>query len=160
MGGGLPIGACIAFGSAAELFRPGQHASTFGGNPVACAAALAVLRTIEDDGLLASVKSVGSHLAERLQLLDDPLVLHVRGQGLWQAVALTAPVASEVEAAARARGLLVNAVQPTAIRLAPPLITTWADVDEAVPILAASLRDVTLARQTAGPDTAGRGPTP
>jgi acetylornithine aminotransferase len=142
LGGGLPIGACLGVGAAGELFAPGDHGSTFGGNPIACAAALAVLDTIIADNLLDNVKRVGEHLAQALTGLDSPLVTGVRGSGLWRAVALAGPHASAVEAAALERGLLVNAVKPDAIRLAPPLILTEAEVDEAVPLLAAALQDV------------------
>lgn len=142
LGGGLPIGACLGVGAAGELFQPGDHGSTFGGNPVACAAALAVLDTIADEHLLDNVKRVGEHLAGELAALDSPLVAGVRGSGLWRAVALTDDRAGLVETAARARGLLVNAVKPDAIRLAPPLILTEAEVDEAVPLLADALREV------------------
>ncbi|GAB2467702.1 aspartate aminotransferase family protein [Jatrophihabitans fulvus] len=141
LGGGLPIGACIGIGAAGELFRPGDHGSTFGGNPVSCAAALAVLATIEADGLLDHVKSVGEHLAARLDALDSPLVDHTRGSGLWRAVALTGEHAAAVETAARGHGLLVNAVRPDALRLAPPLIVTEAEVDAAVDRLAAALSE-------------------
>jgi acetylornithine aminotransferase len=141
LGGGLPIGACLAVGAAGDLFAPGDHGSTFGGNPVACAAALAVLDTIADDHLLDNVKRVGEHLAQQLESLDSPLVAGTRGSGLWRAVALNGDRAAAVETAARQRGLLVNAVKPDAIRLAPPLILTEAEVDEAVPLLAAALRD-------------------
>jgi acetylornithine/N-succinyldiaminopimelate aminotransferase len=142
LGGGLPIGACLGVGAAGELFAPGDHGSTFGGNPVACAAALAVLTTIADDHLLDNVKRVGEHLAHRLEAIDNPLVTGVRGSGLWRALVLDAESAPAVEAAARSRGLLVNAVKPNAIRLAPPLILTEAEVDEAVPLLAAALDEV------------------
>ena len=142
LGGGLPIGACLAVGPAGELFAPGDHGSTFGGNPVACAAALAVLQTIEDDGLLDGVKRVGEYLAGRLEALDSPLVASVRGSGLWRGVGLTGPHAPAVEAAARERGLLVNTVRPDTLRLAPPLILTEADVDDALPRLAAALGTV------------------
>jgi acetylornithine aminotransferase len=142
LGGGLPIGACLGVGVAGELFGPGDHGSTFGGNPVACAAALAVLTTIADEHLLDNVKRVGEHLAHQLDSLDAPLVAGSRGSGLWRAVALTRQQASAVETAARARGLLVNAVKPDAIRLAPPLNVTEAEVDEAVPLLAAALEEV------------------
>jgi acetylornithine aminotransferase len=142
LGGGLPIGACLGVGAAGELFAPGDHGSTFGGNPVSCAAALAVLTTIADDHLLDNVKTVGEHLAHRLDGLASPLVADVRGSGLWRALALTGDHAAAVEAAARTRGLLVNAVKPDAIRLAPPLILTEAEVDEAVPLLAAALNEV------------------
>ena len=126
LGGGLPIGACIGLGAAGAGFAKGDHGSTFGGNPVACAAALAVLEVIERDGLLAHVNAVGEHLAAGLGEVSHPLVSGVRGLGLWRAVVLTAEVAPDVEAAARRAGFLVNAVQPDAIRLAPPLILSAA----------------------------------
>jgi acetylornithine aminotransferase len=142
LGGGMPIGACLGLGAAGELFRPGDHGSTFGGNPVACAAALAVLTTIADDHLLDNVKRVGEHLAGRLDALPGPLVKGTRGSGLWRAVVLNDTQAPAVEAAARARGLLVNAVKPDVLRLTPPLILTEAEVDDAVPRLAAALDEV------------------
>jgi acetylornithine/N-succinyldiaminopimelate aminotransferase len=142
LGGGLPIGACLAVGPAGELFAPGDHGSTFGGNPVACAASLAVLTTIEHEHLLDLVKRVGEHLGTALAALDGPLFAGTRGTGLWRAVALTGAHAGAVEAAARERGLLVNAVKPDVIRLAPPLIVTEADVDEAVALLAQAIEDV------------------
>src|SRR5215469_354593 len=122
LGGGLPIGACIGIGAAGSGFARGDHGSTFGGNPVACAAALAVLDTIEREGLLENVKQVGAKLRDGLGSIDHKLVTGVRGSGLWQAIALSEPAASAIEAAARQSGFLVNAVQPDAIRLAPPLI--------------------------------------
>jgi acetylornithine aminotransferase len=122
LGGGLPIGACIGLGAAGTGFAKGDHGSTFGGNPVACAAALAVLEVIERDGLLAQVEQVGQQLGSGLDAVRHPLMAGVRGTGLWLAIVLTAAVAADVEAAARAAGFLVNAVQPDAIRLAPPLI--------------------------------------
>jgi len=123
-------------------FAKGDHGSTFGGNPVACAAALAVLDTIERDGLLAHVTSVGEHLAAGLQAVDHPLVAGVRGAGLWRAIVLTADVAPDVEAAARRAGFLVNAVQPDAIRLAPPLILSSAEADEFTAALPAILAGI------------------
>lgn len=139
LGGGLPIGACLGVGAAGELFAPGDHGSTFGGNPIACAAALAVIDTIANDHLLDNVKRVGEHLAHRLDALGSPLVAGTRGTGLWRAVQLGVDKAGAVETAARERGLLVNAVRPDTVRLAPPLILTEAEVDEAVPLLAAAL---------------------
>jgi acetylornithine aminotransferase len=130
LGGGLPIGACVGFGRCGTGFAKGDHGSTFGGNPVACAAALAVLDTIERDGLLAQVTAVGERLKVGLQAVRHPLVADVRGRGLWLAVALTAARAADLEAAARHAGFLVNAVQPDAIRLAPPLILSAAEADE------------------------------
>jgi acetylornithine aminotransferase len=122
LGGGLPIGACIGIGAAATGLQRGDHGSTFGGNPVACAAALAVLDVIERDGLLEHVTEVGAVLSAGIAGVSHPLVAGVRGSGLWLAMALTSPAASLVEAAAREAGFLVNAVQPDAIRLAPPLV--------------------------------------
>jgi acetylornithine/N-succinyldiaminopimelate aminotransferase len=130
LGGGLPIGMCVGLGAAGAGFAKGDHGSTFGGNPVACAAALAVLDTIERDGLLGHVTAVGEHLAASLSQISHSLLAGVRGVGLWRAVVLTAEVAPDVEAAARRAGFLVNAVQPDAIRLAPPLILSTAEADE------------------------------
>jgi acetylornithine aminotransferase len=143
LGGGLPIGACLALGDAGELFAPGDHGSTFGGNPVSCAAALAVITTIADDHLLDQCKRVGEHLGNELAGLTGPLVAGQRGTGLWRALVLTGAHAGAIEAAARDRGLLVNAVKPDVIRLAPPLILTEADVDEAIPLLSAAIAEVT-----------------
>jgi acetylornithine/N-succinyldiaminopimelate aminotransferase len=126
LGGGLPIGACIGLGAAGTGFAKGDHGSTFGGNPVACAAALAVLGTIEREGLLAHVTEVGGYLQDSLGSVRHPLMAGVRGAGLWLAIVLTAEVAPAVEAAARQAGFLVNAVQPDAIRVAPPLILSAA----------------------------------
>jgi acetylornithine/N-succinyldiaminopimelate aminotransferase len=124
LGGGLPIGACVGVGAAGSGLRKGDHGSTFGGNPVSCAAALAVLDTIERDGLLDQVRQTGAVLADGIASVSHPLLAGSRGTGLWRALVLTAPVGGLVEAAARKAGFLVNAVQPDAIRLAPPLILT------------------------------------
>jgi acetylornithine/N-succinyldiaminopimelate aminotransferase len=142
LGGGLPIGACIGVGSAGELFAPGDHGSTFGGNPVCCAAALAVLDTIARDGLLDHVKRVGEHLNDGLNQLGSPLVTGVRGSGLWRGLTLSGAHAGAIESAAREQGLLVNAVQADVIRLAPPLIVTEDQVDQAVAALSAALAQV------------------
>ena len=132
LGGGLPIGACIGLGESGGAFAKGDHGSTFGGNPVACAAALAVLATIERDALLANVTAVGVRLAAGLAAVRHPLLSGVRGTGLWLAAVLTADIAPAVEAAARRSGFLVNAVQPDAIRLAPPLILSATEADSFV----------------------------
>lgn len=129
LGGGLPIGACLAFGDAAGLLQPGQHGSTFGGNPVAAAAALAVLDTIERDDLLARADTLGERLRAGIAGTGHPLVAGVRGLGLMLAVVLTAPVAAAVEAAAREAGFLVNAVDRDVVRLVPPLVLTDAQAD-------------------------------
>jgi acetylornithine/N-succinyldiaminopimelate aminotransferase len=132
LGGGLPVGACVGLGPAGRLLAKGDHGTTFGGNPVACAAALAVLDTIERDGLLGHVTEVGASLAAGLRAIDHPLLAGVRGSGLWLAMVLARPAAAAVEAAAREAGLLVNAVQPDAVRLAPPLILPAVDADRVV----------------------------
>jgi acetylornithine aminotransferase len=129
LGGGLPIGACLAFGAAADLFGPGSHGSTFGGNPVSCAAALAVLGTISAEGLLDHVKRVGERLRRGIEALGHPLVSHVRGAGLLLGIVLTAPASGAVAAAARDAGFLVNPIQPDVVRLAPPLILTVEQAD-------------------------------
>ncbi|MFI1918598.1 acetylornithine transaminase [Nocardia sp. NPDC020380] len=124
LGGGLPIGAVLAQGAAAELLQPGMHGTTFGGNPVCAAAALAVLRTIDEEGLLAHVESVGKVLVDGIDTLHHPLVDHVRGAGLLIGIQLTADVSAQVEESARAAGYLVNPAKPNVIRLAPPLVLT------------------------------------
>ena len=141
LGGGLPIGACIGLGAAATALGQGDHGSTFGGYPVACAAALAVLDTIAAEGLLASATAVGERLAAGIAGLSHPLLSGVRGRGLWLAAILTEPAARQVEAAARRAGYLVNAVQPDAIRLAPPLILRAAEADAFLTALPAILDD-------------------
>ena len=130
LGGGLPIGACVAFGSAADLLTPGSHGSTFGGNPVAAAAALAVLDTIEREGLLARVQSLGLELAGDLQRLGAPLVVQVRGAGLLLGIVLGQPVAKNLEAAALEHGVLVNAIGADVVRMAPALTLSDLDVTE------------------------------
>lgn len=129
LAGGLPIGAMIAFGDAAKVLKPGDHGTTFGGNPVCAAAALAVIETIETQGLLQHVKTVGAHFQQRLTLIDHPLIKEVRGLGLWIGIVLTQPVAALVEEQARAAGFLINAAMPDVIRLAPPLVVTAKEVD-------------------------------
>ena len=129
LGGGLPIGACLAIGPAADLMTPGLHGSTFGGNPVCAASGLAVLRVLAEDGLIERARIVGATLSDGIAALAHPLVDHVRGRGLLLGVVLTAPHAKAVEAAARDAGFLVNAAAPDVIRLAPPLILTDTQAD-------------------------------
>ncbi|CAL9375716.1 Acetylornithine aminotransferase [Streptomyces sp. enrichment culture] len=121
LGGGLPLGATVAFGRAAELLGPGQHGTTFGGNPVACAAGLAVLDTIAREGLLDNVKRQGEKLRGGIEALGHPLVAHVRGAGLLLGIVLTEPLAPQVQQAAQDAGILVNAPAPDVVRLMPPL---------------------------------------
>ncbi len=130
LGGGLPIGACVGFGDCGSALRKGDHGSTFGANPVACAAALAVLEVIESENVLGNVKAVGDTLAGGIAAIGHPLLKGVRGSGLWLAAVLTADKAPAVNAAAQAHGFLVNAVQPDAVRLAPPLILSQQEAQE------------------------------
>ncbi|MGN9787631.1 acetylornithine transaminase [Nonomuraea sp. ZG12] len=125
LGGGLPIGACIGFGDAGTLFDKGDHGSTFGGNPVSCAAALAVLDHVDLD----HVRSAGARLRGGLEAIDHPLLKGVRGRGLWLAAVLREPVSGKVQQAAADAGFLVNALQPDAVRLAPPLVVTAEEID-------------------------------
>ena len=134
LGGGLPLGACIGVGAAADLFRPGQHGTTFGGNPIACAAGLAVLRTIAADGLCEHAAAVGKEIAAGIDGLGHPLVSRLRGAGLLLGIVLREPVSAAVANAAQHAGYLVNPVQPDTIRLAPPLIV---DHDQITGFLAA-----------------------
>jgi acetylornithine aminotransferase len=149
LGGGLPVSACLAFGDAAALLQPGQHGTTFGGNPVSCAAALAVLDTIEADGLLQRAESLGKALSAGITGLGHPLVATVRGSGLMLGIVLTAPVAAEVETAARKHGFLVNAVAPDVVRLVPPLVLTDPQADSFLSALPKVLDAATAA--AAGP---------
>ncbi|UUV36450.1 acetylornithine transaminase [Amycolatopsis roodepoortensis] len=122
LGGGLPIGAVIGVGEAGELMKPGQHGTTFGGNPVCCAAGLAVLKTIAKDNLNDHVSALGKDIASRVEELGHPLVSGVRGAGLLLGITLREPVSSTVAKAAQDAGYLVNPIAPDTIRLAPPLI--------------------------------------
>jgi acetylornithine/N-succinyldiaminopimelate aminotransferase len=132
LGGGFPIGACLGFGRAADLLGPGSHGSTFGGNPVAAAAGLAVLETVERDGLLDNVGKVGDQLRRGVESLGDPLVAGVRGRGLLLAIELTTPVATQAAAAALDAGFIVNPVSSDALRLAPPLVLSGDQVESFV----------------------------
>jgi acetylornithine/N-succinyldiaminopimelate aminotransferase len=139
LGGGLPIGACLAFGDAATLLGPGQHGSTFGGNPVSCAAGLAVLRTIARDGLLDHVKRVGEQIREAIEGLGHPCVREVRGAGLLLGIVLTEPISAAVNEALLHAGFLANAPQPDVIRIAPPLILSASQADAFVAAFAGAL---------------------
>ena len=139
LGGGLPIGACLAIGPAARLMTPGLHGSTFGGNPVCAAAALAVLQTITEQDLAGRAGVLGKTLSHGIESLGHPLINHVRGRGLLRGVVLTAPVAKPAEAAARDAGFLINAPAPNIVRLAPPLIITESQIEEFLTALPAVL---------------------
>jgi acetylornithine/N-succinyldiaminopimelate aminotransferase len=140
LGGGVPIGICLA-GPRADVLAPGDHGSTFGGNPLAAAAALAVLETLEKDGIVDNAREVGEYLRQRLLGLgkDFGCVEEVRGLGLMQAIVLNRGIAAELVRAALDHGLLVNATGPRVLRMIPPLIIGRAEVDRAVDILAQSL---------------------
>ncbi|MEX0953302.1 MAG: acetylornithine transaminase [Nitriliruptoraceae bacterium] len=131
---GLPIGACVARGAAARVFEPGDHATTFGGNPVTCAAALAVIATIEAEDLLARGQEVSARLRAGLEELvtGHPVATGIRGRGLLLGLELDGDVAGVLDTACARRHLVVNAVAPDVLRLAPPLTITDAQVDDAL----------------------------
>ncbi len=129
LGGGLPIGACLAIGPAVDLMTPGMHGSTFGGNPVCAAAACAVLRVLAEQDLVTRAGLLGKTLHDGIAALHHPLVDHVRGRGLLQGIVLSAPQAKAVETSARTAGFLVNAAAPDVVRLAPPLVVTDAQIE-------------------------------
>jgi acetylornithine/succinyldiaminopimelate/putrescine aminotransferase len=133
LGGGYPIGAVLA-APRADVFEPGDHGSTFGGGPLACAAALAVMRTVESEGLVEHAAEVGDYLVEALSALAErgAAIDGVRGRGLMLGVALSQDIAPMVAAAALDAGLIVNAIGARTLRLVPPLIITRDEVDEAV----------------------------
>jgi acetylornithine/N-succinyldiaminopimelate aminotransferase len=145
LAGGIPIGACIAVGENGQLLQPGNHGTTFGGNPVAAAAALAVIDTIKHDGLLAHARTVGAQLAAGLQ---DPRVAAIRQAGLLIGLDLTEPVAAKVSAAALSHGFIVNDCAPGRIRLAPPLVLTEAQAAELVAAWPRILDDAYVAEVT------------
>lgn len=135
IGGGLPLGATIGFGAAAELFQPGHHGTTFGGNPVCCAAALAVLDTIAAEGLLEHASAVGKEIAAGVEALHHPAISGVRGAGLLLGITLREAVSAKAAAVAQKAGYLINPIQPDVIRLAPPLILDESDAQSFVAAL-------------------------
>jgi acetylornithine aminotransferase len=139
LGGGLPLGACIGIGPAADLLQPGQHGTTFGGNPIACAAGLAVLRTVAADRLCENAATMGKDIAAGVEGIGHPLVAGVRGAGLLLGIELNAPVSAAVAKAAQEQGYLVNNVQPDTIRLAPPLIIDHRQVGDFLAALPVAL---------------------
>jgi acetylornithine/succinyldiaminopimelate/putrescine aminotransferase len=143
LGGGIPVAAIVA-NEKASVFEPGDHGTTFGGQPFATAVALAVATTLLDEGIPEQVAKNGEHLQRRLLALEDtrPEVVEVRGQGLLVAIGFKSDIAADVAAAARERGLLCNNVRPNAIRLMPPLTVSEAELDRAVEILDEALQAV------------------
>jgi acetylornithine/N-succinyldiaminopimelate aminotransferase len=146
LGGGLPMGALLAFGDAGDLLTAGAHGSTFGGNPIAAAAALAVLDTIRDEGLLERAKEIEQRFTAGIEGLGHAGVSGVRGRGALLGVVLTADVAAELETQLRDAGFLTNAVAPGVLRLAPSLVLSDAQVDAFVVALPAAL-DACLEKQ-------------
>jgi acetylornithine aminotransferase len=142
LGNGFPVGACIATKTASRLLGPGSHGSTFGGNPVAAIAGLAVIAVIERDGLLARAKTLGEHLTTAIMSLDHQLITGVRGRGLLQAVILAKSVAADVVDAALAAGFVINAPRSDVLRLAPPLIISATELDRFVRVLPSLLDQV------------------
>lgn len=135
--GGFPMGGMIAFGEElSALFSPGTHGSTFAGNPLGAAAGLATIGVIEDEELLKNAQERGEQLRNGIRECGNPLFEQVRGRGLLNAIVLTHPCAHAAMEWALAHGLIVNAVAPNALRLAPPLVVTEQDIDQAVHILA------------------------
>jgi predicted acetylornithine/succinylornithine family transaminase len=134
---GVPIGACLAREDVASAFEPGDHASTFGGNYIACAAALATIETIEAEDLLGNAARMGAYLVMKLNELGErqPIITGTRGKGLLLAALLKEPKAKDIEVACRERGLLINAVAEDKLRFAPPLVVREGDVEAAVAVV-------------------------
>ncbi|UZJ44803.1 aspartate aminotransferase family protein [Marinimicrobium sp. C6131] len=133
LGNGVPIGACLARGRAAEVFQPGSHGSTFGGNPLACRAGIAVVETLLNEGLIARAAQMGDWLLEqfRERLKNDAKVVDIRGKGLMIGLELDRPCA-ELVAQARERELLINVTAGNTVRLLPPFILTEAEAEQLV----------------------------
>ena len=141
LGGGVPIGACLARGEAAEVFKPGNHGSTFGGNPLACAAALATLEAVEKQNLRENAEKTGAYMLAQLKsmLTDVAGVVDIRGRGLMLGIELDRPC-GDIVGKMRERGFLVNVTSDKVVRLVPPLIFTQAHADELLPPLAEEIR--------------------
>ena len=141
LAGGFPMGACVASGEAAVAFEPGDHASTFGGNHLACAAALATIGIIEEEGLVDNAREMGALLMDRFTALaaDDARVDHIRGRGLLLGVQLADDSARDVQAACFERGLVVNAMGDSLLRLAPPLCVSADECERAVQVISDAL---------------------
>ncbi|MGX1696658.1 acetylornithine transaminase [Microbacterium keratanolyticum] len=149
IGGGFPIGAIVTYGAASQLFTPGSHGSTYGGNPLGTAVADAVLGEIENAGLVENAALRGAQVRTVIEEVGSPLVVGVRGRGLLIGVALAAPVAGEIVAAAQRLGLIVNAANPSTVRIAPPLNIGDAEIAEFRTLFTAALAEVEASTPTA-----------
>ncbi|MDO8684851.1 MAG: acetylornithine transaminase [Armatimonadota bacterium] len=137
LGGGFPIGACLARGEAANVFQPGDHAATFGGNPLACAAGIAAITALHEEELVENARDMGEYFASKLRAFKNKRedVLEVRGIGLMLAIEFSAPIAKTIVSNCLEMGLIANAIRDTIIRFLPPLVVTRKQVDEAMGIL-------------------------
>ena len=146
LGSGVPIGACLAKGTAAEVFKPGNHASTFGGNPLVCAAALTTLEVIEEDDLLRNAMEVGDFMRSmfKAQLAGLPDVIQIRGQGLMIGIELSKPCGDLVKEALK-RGLLINVTSDKVVRLLPPLVMQRSEAEQVVDTLSALVKEFLMA---------------
>lgn len=142
LGGGLALGAMLATGQAGDLLQPGSHGSTFGGNPVACAAALATISVIERDGLLASNRVLGEYLVDEIRKMDR--IAEVRGRGLLIGIGFRGEIAHQVQLDLEKRGFLTNAASAFTLRLAPPYVITRDDIDRLIIALGETLKELTL----------------
>ncbi|MFC9985646.1 acetylornithine transaminase [Microbacterium keratanolyticum] len=149
IGGGFPIGAIVTYGAASQLFTPGSHGSTYGGNPLGTAVADAVLGEIENAGLVENAALRGAQVRTVIEEVGSPLVVGVRGRGLLIGVALASPVAGEIVAAAQRLGLIVNAANPSTVRIAPPLNIGDAEIAEFRTLFTAALAEVEASTPTA-----------
>lgn len=142
LGSGIPIGACLAKGMAAEVFKPGNHASTFGGNPLACTAALTTLEVIEEDDLLRNSMELGDFMRSmfKAQLAGLSDVRQIRGQGLMIGIELSKPCGDLVKEALK-RGLLINVTSDRVVRLLPPLVMQRSEAEQVVNILSAIVKE-------------------
>lgn len=142
LAGGMPLGAVLATGAARDALHVGDHGTTFGGNPVSCAAALAVLDTIAAQDLLTNAQHMGAAIGQGVLALESPLIRQVRGEGLWLGIVFTDAIAGAVEASLRDAGILVNAAKPEVLRLAPPLIIAQQHVEALLAALGNALREL------------------
>ncbi|MGV8913726.1 MAG: acetylornithine transaminase [Rhodoglobus sp.] len=142
IGGGVPIGALVTFGAASTLLQPGQHGTTFGGNPLVCAVSDAVLAQIETDNLVANASQRGAELRTALARIESPLIVELRGRGLLIGIGLAEPVAQRIVAVALDHGLIINAPNESTVRLAPPLIIGESEITEFIETFSAVLNAV------------------